>query len=168
LLCPECGTVVAVPVNLSGRPLFCSGCGHRVAGGAFRRLPGAGQYDDEKPGKVTAIAVMVLVGGIISVLGALVGISLTMGLMILWPFTWVALAGGVWSVVVGAIALGARPGRPLRVQAATITTLIGAGGNLNLITLPLCIVVLVFLADQEVVRWCRPRGAEVVDEDDCD
>jgi hypothetical protein len=110
----------------------------------------------EKPGKVQAIAIMVLIGGIFALL---TGVSLLMvGLFscvgLLWPGTYYALVLGIMAIIRGANLLGDKAYKedpPYGIGNMMIINII----NCDAISLTLGILVLVFLGDEEVKRYFR-------------
>ena len=110
----------------------------------------------EKPGKVQAIGVMVLIGGIFALLTGvsflMAGIFSCVGL--LWPGTYYALVLGIMAVVRGANLLGDRAYKqdpPHGIGYMMIINIM----NCDAINLTLGILVLVFLSDEEVKSYFR-------------
>lgn len=130
-------------------------------------------YDDDdeaprrrrqKPGKVQAIAVMMLVGGILATLSAtgvlayfgVLGLfSMGVGLVCcLWPGPYYGLVVGIMAITRGARLLGEKADReapPYGMANMMIINII----NGDLVNLVLGIIVLVFLADEEVKDYFR-------------
>jgi hypothetical protein len=110
----------------------------------------------EKPGKVQAIAILVLIGGIFATLtGAsllIVGAASCVGL--LWPGTYYALVLGIMAIIRGANLLGDQAYKhdpPYGIANMMIINII----NCDALNLTLGILVLVFLGDEEVKRYFR-------------
>jgi hypothetical protein len=110
----------------------------------------------EKPGKVQAIAIMVLIGGIFALLTGvsllLMGAASCVGL--LWPGTYYALVLGIMAIVRGANLLGDRAYEqdpPYGIGNMMIINIM----NCDAINLTLGILVLVFLSDEEVKNYFR-------------
>jgi predicted Zn finger-like uncharacterized protein len=108
----------------------------------------------EKPGKVQAVAVMTLVGGIMA---TLLGVGLTLGgfpVCCLWPGTYFSLVMGIMAIVKGAQLLGPNAHReapPTTVAVMQIINVI----NGDFVNLTLGILTLVFLNEAEVKRFFR-------------
>jgi hypothetical protein len=108
----------------------------------------------EKPGKVQAIAIMILVGGIFALLYAVGLIAGSLGFLLCWPGTYYALVVGVMATIRGSQLLGEnaykeRP--PYGIGNMMIINII----NCKVINLILGILVLVFLSDEEVKAYFR-------------
>src|SRR5262249_17826482 len=121
---------------------------------------------DEKPGKVQAIGIMVLVGGILATLAnvgllvyfGLVGVA-TMGiglLCCLWPGPYYGLVMGIMAIVKGSRLLGEKAYRETPPQGIGIMMIVNII-NGDFVNLTLGILVLVFLGDEEVKSYFR-RG----------
>jgi predicted Zn finger-like uncharacterized protein len=114
---------------------------------------------NEKPGKVQAIAIMVLIGGILAALHAviwfvyiaIVGVaSVGVGfLCCLWPGPYYALVLGIMGILKGARLLGQQAHRELPPQGLAIMMIVNII-NFDMWNLVLGIIVLVFLNDEEV------------------
>src|SRR5262245_14910072 len=132
--CPQCHRSLTVPVELLGRLVSCPTCGARfelqagprpappppsfhygppVVGGQTPQIailsgPGQSPYPTKKPDKVQAMAVMMLVGGILATLSGAgmlfyAGVAglVTFGfgwLCCLWPGTYYNLVLGVLAI----------------------------------------------------------------------
>tara|TARA_B100000959_G_C14762289_1_gene533876 strand:+ start:77 stop:766 length:690 start_codon:yes stop_codon:yes gene_type:complete len=109
----------------------------------------------KKPGKLTAIAVMTLVGGIVAVLiGFAEGVAGTFCLACI-PGSFISFFGGIFAIIQGALLLRQNPGRHLqrtRITASIQIACILAGDVTNLI---LGILNHVFLSDEAVVAYRR-------------
>ena len=113
----------------------------------------------KKPGKLTAIAVMTLVGGIVAVLigfAEAIGVAGTFCIAcFLIPGSFISFFGGIFAIIQGALLLGQNPGRHLqrtRITASIQIACILAGDVTNLI---LGILNHVFLSDESVVAYRR-------------
>jgi predicted Zn finger-like uncharacterized protein len=114
---------------------------------------------DEKPGKVQAIAIMILIGGILATIyGAIwlvyVGIvglaTLGAGLLCcLWPGPYYGLVVGIMSIIKGSRLLGDKAYRESPPQGLGIMMIINII-NGDVVNLVLGIIVLIFLSDEEV------------------
>jgi predicted Zn finger-like uncharacterized protein len=108
----------------------------------------------EKPGKVQAIAIMTLVGGILAVLGGL-GLTLAGGFICcLWPGTYYGLVMGIMAIVKGSQLLGENAHRsapPTTIAVMQIINVI----NGDFVNLTMGILTLVFLSESEVKRFFR-------------
>ena len=113
--------------------------------------------EKEKPGKLTAIGILTLIGGILAVL---VGIGEAIGVIsslcfacFLIPGAAVSFFGGIFMIVQGALLLGQNPAqhiRRTRISASLQIACILAGDVVNLI---LGILNHVFLSDRAVVAY---------------
>jgi len=127
-----------------------------------------GDYDRprrrQKPGKVQAIAVMTLVGGILATLASvgllgyfgLVGVaSMGVGLICcLWPGPYYGLVVGVLGIVKGSQLLGDNAHRSAPPTAIAVMQIINVV-NGDFVNLTLGILTLVFLSEPEVKRFFR-------------
>ena len=108
----------------------------------------------EKPGKVQAIAIMTLIGGILAVLGGL-GLTLAGGFICcLWPGTYYGLVMGIMAIVKGSQLLGENAHRsapPTTIAVMQIINVI----NGDFVNLTMGILTLVFLSESEVKRFFR-------------
>ena len=108
----------------------------------------------EKPGKVQAIAIMTLVGGIMA---TLLGVGLTLGgfpVCCLWPGTYFSLVMGIMAIVKGAELLGENAHRSKPPTAVAVMQIINVI-NGDFVNLTLGILTLVFLSEPEVKRFFR-------------
>jgi predicted Zn finger-like uncharacterized protein len=113
----------------------------------------------EKPGKVQAVSIMVLIGGILATLHAVVWL-LYIGLIgfasmgfgffcCLWPGPYYALVLGIMGIIKGARLLGERAYRETPPQGLGIMMIINII-NGDIVNLIMGILVLVFLTDRDV------------------
>ena len=111
-----------------------------------------------KPGKIQAISVMTLVGGILAILTCL-GIGLaTVGFWIPWIYS---LVLGIMATIKGSQMLGSNPA-PAFASARTIAIMqIVNIFNCDVVNLTLGIISLVFLNDPEVKEHLRSQGVEI-------
>ena len=111
-----------------------------------------------KPGKIQAISVMTLVGGILAILTCL-GIGLaTVGFWIPWIYS---LVLGIMATIKGSQMLGSNPA-PAFASARTIAIMqIVNIINCDVVNLTLGIISLVFLNDPEVKKHLRSQGVEI-------
>jgi hypothetical protein len=109
---------------------------------------------DERPGKVQAIAIMTLIGGILATIIS-VGFMITVyGLC--WPGTYYGLVVGIMGIVKGSQLLGqnaADQPPPSGLAVMQIINII----NCDWVNLTLGIITLVFLGDEEVKSFFRSR-----------
>lgn len=124
-----------------------------------RRRSHAEEEDDyplprrgEKPGKVTAIGVMMLVGGILAVLHGLGWAISFVGLC--WPGTYYSFVVGLMAIIKGSHLLGERAYREWPPQGIAIMQIINIV-VFDVINLTMGIINLVFLSDPEVKRYFR-------------
>ena len=117
--------------------------------------PGSQQI---KPGKIQAISVMTLVGGIIAILTCMViGLS-TMGLWITWIYS---LILGIMATIKGSQMMGSNPA-PAFASAKTIAIMqIVNIINCDMPNLVMGIINLVFLKDPEVRGYLHSEGVEI-------
>ena len=111
-----------------------------------------------KPGKLQAVAIMTLAGGIWAILTCF-GIGLgTAGFWIPWIYS---LVLGIMAIMKGSQMLGSNPA-PAFASAKTIAIMqIINIINCDMINLTLGIITLVFLNDPEVKDWLRSKGVEI-------
>jgi hypothetical protein len=108
----------------------------------------------EKPGKVQAIGIMVLIGGILALLYAVGLIAGSLGALLCWPGTYYALVLGIMAITKGSQLLGDKAylqSPPSGIGIMMIINII----NADLINLTLGILVLVFLGDKESKDYFR-------------
>jgi hypothetical protein len=107
---------------------------------------------DEKPGKVQAMAIMMLVGGILALLHGFAWAVSIVGLC--WPGTYYSFVFGVMAIVKASQLLSERAYRQVPPQATAIMQIINIVA-LDVINLTMGIINLVFLSDPEVKRYFR-------------
>lgn len=103
----------------------------------------------EKPGKVTGIGVMMLIGGIEAILLALGAAGATVGMCCLWPGTYYSLVIGILAIVKASSILGADASRNPPPTGTAIMMIINII-NGDILCLVLGIIILVFCGDEEV------------------
>lgn len=123
-------------------------------------------YDDaprrrgrEKPGKVLAIAIMILIGGILATIyavgllcyiGLIGAASMGVGLVCcFWPGPYYALVLGIMGIIKGSRLLGEKAHQEVAPRGLGIMMIINIV-NFDVWNMVLGIIVLVFLADEEV------------------
>ena len=111
-----------------------------------------------KPGKLQAVAIMTLAGGILAILTCF-GIGLgTAGFWIPWIYS---LVLGIMAIIKGSQMLGSNPA-PAFASAKTIAIMqIVNIINCDMVNLTLGIITLVFLNDPEVRDHLRSKGVEI-------
>jgi hypothetical protein len=157
--CPSCGHTFTAPASEDERTAFDDP--PPLARPA--RPTYAGYGDDlpaprlgEKPGKVLAIAIMTLVGGIFAtILGAAYMASC---FLMVWPGTYYSLVAGILAIVKGANLLGEQAHEQPPPQGIAIMQIVNIV-NGDVVNLVLGIVTLVFLNEPEVRRFFRGRRA---------
>jgi len=122
----------------------------------------------ERPGKVQAIAIMTLIGGIMACVYSGIGLLLllfygivggiaTMGigcLCLLWPGPYYGVTIGILATIKGAQLLGQRA-QSLPPPKGTAIMMIINIINLDVVNCVLGILILVFCSDPEVDQWYR-------------
>jgi hypothetical protein len=107
-----------------------------------------------KPGKAHAIAIMILIGGIYACLLS-AGLTLFSGFACcLWPGSYYGMVMGIMAIIKGSNLLGDRAYRlppPYGIGNMMIINII----NGDFVNLTMGILVLVFLADEEVKAYFR-------------
>jgi predicted Zn finger-like uncharacterized protein len=107
---------------------------------------------DEKPGKVQAVAIMTLVGGILATLTAVILAVTIYGLC--WPGTYYSLVLGIMAIVKGSQLLSDKAQDQPPPSGIAIMQIINIV-NCDWINLTLGIINLVFLGDEEVKGYFR-------------
>lgn len=108
-----------------------------------------------KPGKVQAVAIMMLVGGILNCLLAATFIVGTCGFGLLWPGTYLAIVTGILCLIKASALLGDRASREAPPTAPAIMQIVCII-NLDVVNLTLGIVELVMMNDAESREYLRP------------
>jgi predicted Zn finger-like uncharacterized protein len=111
-----------------------------------------GWRSDAADGKVQAIAVMTLIGGIVGCLFAVGWMATCFGF--LWPGTYYSLVMGILAIVKGAALLGVNARREAAPQGTAILQIINIV-VLDVANLTMGIIILVFLNEPEVRRYYR-------------
>ncbi|MCB2155289.1 hypothetical protein KQI84_10405 [bacterium] len=115
-------------------------------------VPPAQYAAGAKPGMVTAIAVLYLVGGIFSTLSALIWAVSSLCIWIPWVLEIVA---GIWSLTLGIQMLNNDKLPPNRLVGAL---LIGAILDCNPVSMTLGILIVVFAGSQDVRNYYQAHG----------
>jgi hypothetical protein len=180
--CPTCRQSLRVPPSLIGQRVKCPACTTdfdpvpppapdrrrddepppRRGREDHDRRDRRDDYDDRpprprgeaRPGKVQALAIMMLVGGIFSCVVAAVIALTTCGFGLLWPGTYLAIVTGILCIVKASALLGEgarHEGAPTAQAVMQIVCII----NGDLVNLTLGIVELVMLNDPESRRYFR-------------
>ncbi len=110
--------------------------------------------DRDKPGNLTTLGVLMLVGGIFGIL-LFAGLSVgTTFMCCLWPGTYYSLVMGILVTIKGAELLGNRVPRMAPPRWAAVLMIVNVV-SFDLVNLALGIVCLVLLNDEEVVDYLR-------------
>lgn len=178
--CPGCQRQLNVPEQMIGHAVKCPSCGHTFQAPApepplqFLAVeapteppfppplpewrdnvsvqPDRVYHSQSPPGKVQAIAVMTLVGGILAVLYA-VGLIATC-YCALWPGTYYSLVLGILAIIKGSALLGRDAHRETAPRAVAIMQIVNII-NLDITNFVMGILSLVFLNEPEVRRYYR-------------
>ena len=135
----------------------------------FPQQPVAGQFPQQKPGKLQAIAIMTLVGGILATLiglgwvvyGLVIGL-LTFGIgCIGLPIAIYELVAGILCIIQGSKLLGQNPYPYYAKTKTTAIMQIVCVICCDWINLTLGIINLVFLNDEEVKACIRSKGGQI-------
>ena len=163
--CPKCGTELSAADADIGRQGKCATCGTLFAitpptstpqpdavpvgpptQAPRTMVPVSGQV----PGKVQAIGIMMLVGGIVALLVAIGFMASVVGLVWLpWIYS---LVLGIMAIVRASKLLNERPYRGPSPQTIAIMQMVNLIAC-DCINFVLGIIILVFLADEEVARY---------------
>lgn len=110
----------------------------------------------EKPGKVQAIGIMILIGGILSLLYglSLLGLGVATCIVLAWPGVYYAIVLGIMALIKGIQLMGDKAYKETPPQGIGIMMIINVI-NCDFVNLTLGILVLVFLGDEEVKRYFR-------------
>ena len=172
--CSYCRRRLKVEREQPGDPITCPTCGKTSPAAPDEPLPGEDDRDLDirrsrrggalRPGKVQAVSIMVLVGGI---WGIVYGVSLLLGLGIgtcglgcLWPGSYYSIVMGILATMKGSKLLGQQAHFEDPPRNAAILMIINIV-NFDLVCLTLGILTLVFLSDPEVEDFFR--GSEEVE-----
>ena len=179
--CPSCQRGLQLPDSLAGQAVQCPTCGHTFTASVNgspaepvyrhddiespprRSSPPPQDYVDEppsrprprgKPGKVQAISIMMLVGGIYALVHALGAVAASTFMCCLWPGVYYAIVMGVMAIVTASPLLGENAhlqAAPRTVAIMQIVNII----NLDVVNCAMGIISLVFLNEPEVRRYFR-------------
>ena len=105
------------------------------------------------PGKVQAIAIMMLIGGIYALMHGLAGAASTFGYCCLWPGTYYCIVLGIMAIINASQLLGGNRNQPAptSIGVMMIVNII----NLDIINCVMGIIILVFLNEPQVRKWYR-------------
>jgi hypothetical protein len=120
-----------------------------------RRRPGGGDFG-HRPGKVQAIAIMALCGGIwtaLWVLGVLAGSGCV---ALVWPGVYYAIVAGILAIVKGAQLLGQNADHSTVPRTVGVLLIINIV-NCDVVSLVLGILIVTFCSDPEVTNFFRGR-----------
>ncbi len=112
----------------------------------------------KKPGKVVAISIMTLVGGILATISCAVWAVSTLGLWIPWIYS---LVLGIMAIVKGSKMLGSNPAPTVATAKSIAIMQIINIINCDVPNLVMGIITLVFLNDEEVKNWIRSQGVNI-------
>jgi hypothetical protein len=112
---------------------------------------------DTRPGKVQAIAIMTLIGGIYAILHFLGLAGGSTGFCCLWPGTYYSLVVGIFGIIKGSQLLGAEARLQAPPKGTAIMMIIDII-NIDVICCVLGIVVLIFCSDPEVEEYLQGHG----------
>jgi hypothetical protein len=150
--CPQCSTVFVIPPESTNPPATVLEAAPGVWENDAPEPPA--RWDQVKPGKVEAIAIMTLIGGI---LAAMIGLSMagfSAGFCCLWPGTYYSLVLGIMAIVKASALLGQNAHRerlPRTIAIMQIVNII----NGDLANCVMGIIALVFTNDEQVRRYFR-------------
>ena len=108
----------------------------------------------EKPGKVQAISIMMLVGGIYALIHAVGAVAATTFFCCLWPGVYYAIVMGIMAIVRASPLLGENAHlqpSPKNIAIMQIANIV----NLDVVNCVMGIITLVFLNEPEVRRYFR-------------
>lgn len=166
--CPSCTHTFLAPESVEEGPRRPAEPSPKVASDkeprpAPRLEPGEDRREDDeealrhprqRPGKVQAIAILVLVGGIHACIWGLGSMPLSGFFCCFWPGAYYSVVMGIMAIVKGTNLLGDRAFRlppPQGIAVMMIVNII----NADVVNLTLGILVLVFLGDPEVKAYFR-------------
>jgi hypothetical protein len=108
----------------------------------------------QRPGKVQAISIMTLVGGILAIINFLTVAAASSGVCCLWPGLYYGLVVGIMAIIKGAALIGANAAYETPPKTIAIMQIV----NIINFDVPNCvmgILTLVFLGDPEVIPFFR-------------
>jgi hypothetical protein len=109
---------------------------------------------DVKPGHVTGMGIMALIGGSGAILIAVAAGALTVGTCCLWPGTYYSLVIGILAIVRGSALLGANAYEQVPPRTLAILMIINIiNGDIN--SFVLGIIMLTFCAEKEVIEYLK-------------
>jgi hypothetical protein len=112
------------------------------------------RFSREKPGKVQAVGVMMLIGGILGIIFFLGLGAASGGVCCIWPGTYYSLVMGIMAVIKGCQLLGEDAHLQAPPRATAVMMIINIL-NLDVTNLAMGIVCLVLLNEPEVERYFR-------------
>ena len=135
----------------------------------FPQQPVAGQFPQQKPGKLQAIAIMTLVGGILATIIGLAWIVyclllgiFTLGISCLGlPIAIYELVAGILCIIQGSKLIGKNPDPYYAKTKTTAIMQIVCVICCDWINLTLGIINLVFLNDEEIKAYIRSKGGQI-------
>jgi predicted Zn finger-like uncharacterized protein len=114
---------------------------------------------DEVPGKVTGIAIMALIGGIMATLLGVIYLltfgASTCGVGCLWPGFYYSVVAGIMAIIKGSTMLG-NDVRSVQPPTGIAIMLIINIINADVLSVTLGILMLVFCSDEEVTAYLAP------------
>ena len=126
--------------------------------GPVTQYPAAGQFSQQKPGKIQAIAIITLVQGIMAIIG---GLGIGLGTMcIYFPFVY-GIVFGIMATIKGSAMLGQNPWPAY--QTVRTTAIMGIVNVINcdfMFGMTGGIIILVFLNDPEVKAYIWSKGGQ--------
>ena len=182
--CPSCHGGLQLPGSLAGQEVQCPTCSQiftapgQVPSTAAsqskdevrsqpsdREPPSPENRDDfdndrpsprrrEKPGKVQAISIMMLVGGIYALIHALGAVAATTFFCCLWPGVYYAIVMGIMAIVRASPLLGETAHLQPAPKSIAIMQVVNIV-NLDVVNCVMGIINLVFLNEPEVRRYFR-------------
>jgi DNA-directed RNA polymerase subunit M/transcription elongation factor TFIIS len=116
--------------------------------------PRVASIKQDKPGHVTAMGIMALIGGIGAIMIALAWGAGTMGTCCLWPGTYYSLIIGILAVVRGSALLGVRAYEEPLPRTLAILMIINVI-NTDAVSFVLGIIMLTFCGEKEVIDYLK-------------
>jgi hypothetical protein len=107
---------------------------------------------EEKPGKVLAMGIMMLIGGIFAVLYSLIWAGSSMGFCCLWPGTYYSLVLGILAIIRASALLGSNAAQQTVPSGIAIMMIINIinGDVMNCVMGIICTI---FCSDEEVTNY---------------